>query len=303
MRHVAHLNGRRMLPAALIDLTALRVLCVDDDAVMRTLIGSVLKQRGCREVVQAHNGAEALKLCEEREFDLIICDYRMTPMDGVGFLRTLSERGRGAGWPVIMLSAESDPVPVAEALALGVSAWLCKPISAVKLIERIGAVLDRDRPSARGDGGPEGAAYYGAGLIAGISSLEERLAVFQLQPREAPAHMRQLQRQMEALGEQASVAGFELAAALASRGVALLRAAEANPQAAAPRRAMLGRAVSMLATAMRRVAQNQMFGDGGEAGLRLLAKLDDVVGPLRQAHGPASVPAPPDGLEGPVAAP
>src|SRR4051812_11183974 len=110
-----------MLPSALVNLSAVRVLCVDDDPVMRTLIGSVLKQRGCRDFVQAHNAAEALKQCEAGDFGLIICDYRMAPTDGIAFLRTLSERGRGAGWPVIMLSAESDPVPVAEALALGVS--------------------------------------------------------------------------------------------------------------------------------------------------------------------------------------
>jgi two-component system chemotaxis response regulator CheY len=282
-----------MLPSALLDLTALRVLCVDDDPVMRTLIGSVLKHRGCRDVVQAHNAAEALKHCEARDFDLIIADYRMTPMDGIAFLRTLSERGRAAGWPVIMLSAESDPVPVAEALALGVSAWLCKPISALKLIERIGAALHKDVAPARGNAGPGSAAYHGTGLIVGIAGLEERLAVFQLQPREATTHVRQLQRQLESLAEQASAAGFELAAVLAGRAVLLLRAAEANPQVAAPRLVLLGRAVSMLATAMRRVVQNQMFGDGGEAGTRLLARLDELTGPLRQALGPVGLQAAP----------
>src|SRR3977135_3173780 len=104
-----------MSQTALIDLANLSVLCIDDDPVIRSVIRFALERHGCRDVVQAHGGVEALDLCAGRKFDLVICDFQMSPMTGLDFLRELAQSELGEGWPVIMLSAETDPVTIQEA--------------------------------------------------------------------------------------------------------------------------------------------------------------------------------------------
>src|SRR5258708_27590353 len=113
-----------MSQSALIDLSNISIMCIDDDPVIRSVIRSALQRHLCRDVVQAHSGIEALDLCAGRNFDLVICDYQMSPMTGLEFLRELATTGLGDGWPVIMLSAETDPATVQEAQALGVCAWV-----------------------------------------------------------------------------------------------------------------------------------------------------------------------------------
>ena len=109
-----------MSQSALIDLSDISVLCVDDDPVIRSVIRLALQRHGCQDVVLANGGTEALDLCAGRTFNLLICDFQMSPMTGLDFLRALFETGLGEGWPVIMLSAETDPATIQEAHALGI---------------------------------------------------------------------------------------------------------------------------------------------------------------------------------------
>src|ERR1700691_4246845 len=132
-----------MTQSALIDLSSISILCIDDDPVIRSVVRQALQQHGCHDVVAAHGGAEALDLCSGRRFDLLICDYQMSPMNGLDFLRELANIAVGEGWPVIMLSAETDPATIQEAQQLGVCAWVGKPVSLPVLIENVGTVLHR----------------------------------------------------------------------------------------------------------------------------------------------------------------
>src|SRR5580658_5928600 len=111
-----------MSQTSLIDLSTVSVMCIDDDAVIRSVIRFALQRHGCQDVVQAHGGIEALHLCAGRGFDLLICDYQMSPMNGLEFLRELAKTGLGEDWPVIMLSAETNPATIEEAKTLGVRA-------------------------------------------------------------------------------------------------------------------------------------------------------------------------------------
>src|SRR5258708_5407698 len=130
-----------MSQSALIDLSSVSVMCIDDDPVIRSVIRFALQRHGCMDGVQAHGGAESLDLCAGRRFDLVICDFQMTPMTGLDFLRELAKSGLGEGWPIIMLSAETNPATIQEAHELGVAAWVSKPVSAQTLVEQVGIVL------------------------------------------------------------------------------------------------------------------------------------------------------------------
>ncbi|MGE4049251.1 MAG: response regulator, partial [Acetobacteraceae bacterium] len=248
------------------------------------VVRSALQARGCRDIVQAKGGPEALDICAGRGFDLLICDYQMAPMNGIEFLKALAASGLGGGWPVLMLSAETDPVTIAHAQALGVSAWIGKPVSAVRLIERVGTVLGLGAPTGGAHADPglrEAWERHHARLMSEIMSLTEVLASFPFRDRESASLVRTVLRLLEEINEQATTIGYELVGTLAQRGTALLRLAEQRPAAAARYHADIGRSVTTIATAMKRVVQNRIGGDGGEAGLKLLNKLDDVISPVR----------------------
>lgn len=269
-----------MASSALVDLSGLGILCLDDDPVMRAVIRAALAQRGCRDVVQAQDGETALRLCAARRFDLMVCDYQMAPMSGIEFLQGLRDRGLGVGCPVIMLSAETAPATIGAAQALGVSAWVSKPISAQKLIERVGATLGqagRDPGPAADPRTADLADRYSARLLADLAAIDAVLATIGYRPNGRPEAWNTIRRRLHTIAGQAGLFGYGLVTDLARRGHELLRAAERNVAEAARCQDDLADVLRMLTTAMKRIGQNRMRGDGGEAGLMLLTKLDEMV--------------------------
>lgn len=280
------------MPASLIDLSAIRVLCVDDDPVMRTLVREALAKRGCRSIVQAPNGADALARCAENTFDLLICDFHMAPMNGVAFLRALCEAGYGAGLPVIMLSAEVDPAAIASAQDMGISAWVAKPISVVRLLERIAAVLG---PSGlrtnQADASPAAASdHYHTRLLGMIDTATATLAALPYQRVDPGRPGPNLQRILEQINELVGLLGYGLVGHLAERALVLLRPTVMRPGESPRYNPEVTAALSSILTAMRRVATKRIPGDGGVAGLKLLNAIDDSMAPItaeRSARQPA----------------
>ena len=269
------------MPANLTDLSAIRVLCVDDDPVMRTLIREALSKRGCRAIDQAPNGADALKLCAAKTFDLLICDFQMAPMNGVAFLQALAEAGYGAGLPVIMLSAEVDPAAIASAQDMGISAWVAKPVSIVRLLERIAAVLGPSvMRTASPDAGPATSdEHYHARLLGMIDTASAILTAMPYQRADAGRPGSTLQRTLEQIHEQVGLLGYGLVGHLAERALTLLRGS-ARPGENPRHNPELIAALSSILTAMRRVAGKRIHGDGGVAGLKLLNAIDDSLAPI-----------------------
>jgi CheY-like chemotaxis protein len=273
-----------MSSSPLIDLSSAGILCIDDDPVMRAVVRAALQNRGCRDIVQTKGGQEALDICAGRGFDLVICDYQMAPMNGLEFLKTLGQSGLASGWPVIMLSAETNPDTIAEAQELGIHAWVSKPISAIKLIERVGSALGLRSPSSSGSvdaSTRESMERQHAHMMSGIAALEEVMGSFPFRVRERVSLVRSVLRALETVSEPANTLGYDLVVTLAGRGIALMRAAEQFPAGAARCHADLGRVILSLTMAMKRVAHNRLNGDGGEAGLKLLQKVDELLTPIR----------------------
>lgn len=81
------------------------VLLVDDNCDGTTARRSVLEEVGYR-VVSACSGEEALELAEQHNFDLVITDYRMLPMDGVELIQNL--RARNFSNPIILLTGFAE---------------------------------------------------------------------------------------------------------------------------------------------------------------------------------------------------
>ncbi|MFL6617780.1 MAG: ATP-binding protein [Povalibacter sp.] len=121
--------------------SARSVLVVDDDAINRNLIASLLRPIGF-EVDTAVNGALALAAIENRPPDLIITDLVMPILDGIALAGKLRSRPNAADVPIIALSASASNYTSHEALASGCTAFIPKPVDLVVLLERIGQLLN-----------------------------------------------------------------------------------------------------------------------------------------------------------------
>jgi CheY-like chemotaxis protein len=116
----------------------LEVLVVDDHAVNRFLATTLIRQLGHR-VTCASSGAQALRLHEERAFDLMLLDIQMPEMSGLEVAQRVRERERASGshCPIVALTAHAMPADRARSLAAGMDDHLSKPIDR----ERLSAIL------------------------------------------------------------------------------------------------------------------------------------------------------------------
>lgn len=135
------------------DLSELNVLIVDDNPHMRYLVRQLLGAFGIRKKQEAEDGAEALKCLSSFQADFVICDWNMSPLDGLDFTRMVrtSEDTQNPFLPIIMLTGHTELHRVEEARDAGVDEFLSKPISATALYERIVSVIEKRRPFVRSD--------------------------------------------------------------------------------------------------------------------------------------------------------
>lgn len=108
-----------------------KILIVDDDGDLRTLLGLCFLRRG-HNIVVASNGAAALECLAAHAPDLLVTDLNMPVMDGLELLRRLRANGHH-DLPVIVLTARSDQR--AAATAVGADAFLVKPVPLRELAE------------------------------------------------------------------------------------------------------------------------------------------------------------------------
>lgn len=124
----------------------MRVLIVDDQQSIRIVSASIVSSMG-HETVEVSNGQDAIDICEKEKIDLILMDAAMPGMDG--FETTKRIRQLSTSWfPIIFLSAKTDPKFFAEGIKSGGDIYLYKPIvpevleSMVHAMERIVNIQD-----------------------------------------------------------------------------------------------------------------------------------------------------------------
>ncbi len=121
-----------------------RILVVDDEPRMINFIRMNLELEG-HEVVEAHNGLEALEAVRTKLPDIVLLDVMMPELDGFETLRMLREFST---IPVIMLTAKGEENDKVYGLELGADDYIPKPFGPRELSSRIKAVLRRaDMPS------------------------------------------------------------------------------------------------------------------------------------------------------------
>jgi DNA-binding response OmpR family regulator len=134
-----------------------RVLVIDDDHYMRKVVRSLLQANGIRTFYDAQDGATGLEAIISLNPDVVILDWDLPDINGAEFMRIVRSplTFPAPAVPVIMLTGQIERKTVLEAVRLGVNEFLCKPISAKTIFERIVAIRAKPREMVRiGD-------YYG----------------------------------------------------------------------------------------------------------------------------------------------
>jgi len=123
------------------DEVAGSLLVVDDNAMNRDLLSRQLARAGFM-VQTAESGAEALRIMDGRDFDLVLLDVIMPEMDGLEVLRRVKSDPHLAETPVIVLSSLDDVESAIRCIELGADDFLHKPFHPTLLQARIGASLE-----------------------------------------------------------------------------------------------------------------------------------------------------------------
>ncbi|HEY3062753.1 MAG TPA: response regulator [Chloroflexota bacterium] len=121
------------------------VLVVEDDVVIRGVIGEVLEDRGFR-VVAAANGAEALEHLDRIEPDVVVLDLLMPVMHGWAFMESYFRKTNGVEIPIVVVSV--NPVLPRSFDRLGVRTCVGKPFQVDDLIEAVESALEGGIPVA-----------------------------------------------------------------------------------------------------------------------------------------------------------
>lgn len=118
-----------------------KILIVDDEEKIRFVVKEYAQFSG-HEVAEASDGAQALELCKNQSFDLIVMDVMMPGVDGFSAVKEIR---KFSAVPVIMLSARGEEYDKLFGFELGIDDYVVKPFSPKELMARISAVLSRGK--------------------------------------------------------------------------------------------------------------------------------------------------------------
>ncbi|MCX6266423.1 MAG: response regulator [Bacteroidetes bacterium] len=117
-----------------------KILAIDDEPMMRTILTSTFKE--VYDVVAVGSGEKALEWLEENLPDLVICDIQMQPMDGYAFLDIFRNRPYTENTPIIMLSGVEEKKERVKCYRKKAQDFLSKPFNKDELFELISKNLD-----------------------------------------------------------------------------------------------------------------------------------------------------------------
>ena len=159
----------------------MRVLLIDDHALVRKGIEELLQSRGVQVVAAVGSGEEGVRRARELPADLILLDVKMPGMNGIETLKQL--RASGIGTPVVMLTMSREDADLSAALRGGAQGYLLKDIEPEDLVPALEATLQGSNVVARelvgslarlvrGDAGPQPAAPRPAAPFAELTPRE-----------------------------------------------------------------------------------------------------------------------------------
>lgn len=117
-----------------------RILIIEDEDNIRKIVAYDLR-KAHHEIVECADGLEAIQLCEQQEFDVLIIDWMLPHMSGIDIVKKL--RSESVDSIFIMLTARDDETDILYAFENGVDDYITKPFSPRELLARVTAHLKR----------------------------------------------------------------------------------------------------------------------------------------------------------------
>lgn len=136
-----------------VDLSRVATLIVDDNDFILKLIARVLRVFGAETIGSVKDAETAFDALRLQNYDLVICDYLMTPMNGLDFTRKIrrGESNAAPEIPIIMLTAHTELENVFQMRDAGVDELLAKPVSASAMLNRIVWAFESRRPFVKSE--------------------------------------------------------------------------------------------------------------------------------------------------------
>lgn len=118
----------------------MKVLIIDDSGVMRRIHMNALREHSVddADMIEAENGAKALQIAKEQDIDLFLVDWNMPKLNGLQLVQTLRSMDRYETTPIIMITSEAAKYNVVEAIKVGVTNYIVKPVKGDRIWEKIG---------------------------------------------------------------------------------------------------------------------------------------------------------------------
>ena len=125
----------------------MKILVVDDSAVQRKMIMSIIKKAGFQnEILEAADGKEAIKILGTnfKEIGLILCDWNMPNWTGLDFIEGVAKVPQVAQTPIVMVTAEGteDAIRKAYDKHPGLAGYIVKPFTPDQLRSKIEPFLN-----------------------------------------------------------------------------------------------------------------------------------------------------------------
>lgn len=117
----------------------MKVLIVDDEEMIRGVLKEYVEFEG-NEAYEAADGMEAVRLCRDNDYDVILMDVMMPKLDGFSAVKEIK---KFRDIPVIMLSARGEEYDKLFGFEIGVDDYVTKPFSPKEVMARINAVTKR----------------------------------------------------------------------------------------------------------------------------------------------------------------
>lgn len=124
-----------------------KILVVDDEEKIRLIIKKYGEFEG-HTIFEAVDGMEAVKICQNEEFDLIIMDVMMPELDGFSACKLIKAK---TDIPVIMLSARGEEYDRIHGFESGIDDYVVKPFSPKELMMRANVVISRNNKGKQND--------------------------------------------------------------------------------------------------------------------------------------------------------
>ncbi len=132
---------------------SISILIVEDNRPMLDLARSILQTFGVGNVIGAKNGEEGFEKFCQKNPDIVIADWMMTPTDGISLTRRIRNDPKSPNQyaPVILMTGFSERRRVFQSRDAGVTEFLVKPFNARDLYKRIAQIIERPRQFVRSE--------------------------------------------------------------------------------------------------------------------------------------------------------